>query len=223
MKALQEGDEPYGVEVLDALEIAFSPERLRTYKAACGGNLSQAIYLYNWNTTISQALYGPLQVFEITTRNAINRQLAVKYGDKWFEVSKPVIFADTQSEKIAKVVARFDKNRAIVLGDVVADLSFGFWSDLVAHQFYDELWKVALHRAFPNRPRGTKRSTLANPFIRLNTLRNRIAHHEPIWNRDLERDYKLTIELTSWICPITSDWADKNNDFRERFSLKRRG
>lgn len=208
------------VELFAALEVSFSQERLRSYKASCNNDPQKTIELYLWNSIISQALYRPLQVLEVSTRNAMNRQLCDKYGSSWYRNQNPVLFSDPQAEKITKVIGRFDKQRPIVVGDVVADLSFGFWSDLVDHQTYDELWKVALHKAFPNRPKGTKRSTAAVPFRRLNTLRNRIAHHEPIWTRNLKYDYELTIQLISWICPTTSAWAAQSNDFQACLSLK---
>lgn len=215
-------DTPSEVDDLNLLEVALSPERLHRYRASSNNDLSKAIQLYLWNTNISQALYGPLQVLEVTTRNSINRQFCAKFGTNWYQNSDPILFVDPQAEKISKVVSRFDKPRPITVGDVVADLSFGFWSDLIDHQIYDELWKTTLHKAFPNRPKGTKRNTAAIPFKRLNTLRNRIAHHEPIYNRDLEYDYNLTIEILSWICPTTSHWAAINNNFKAQFAVKPR-
>ncbi|WP_420612529.1 hypothetical protein [Candidatus Spongiisocius sp.] len=35
---------------------------------------------------------------------------------------------------------------------------------------------------------------------RLHFLRNRIAHHEPIYRRNLARDYRQLLEVVGWIC-----------------------
>ena len=198
-----------------ALFEALSPERLAAYLKAAGGDRAKALRLYVWKTAMSEALYGPLQGLEVVLRNAVNRELCAKYGDQWFRNAKPALFIDQQAEKLEKTISRFDKSRVLTVNDVVADLSFGFWSDLFDHQMYDELWKQTLHKAFSHRPKGVKRNTIAIPVKRLNTLRNRIAHHEPIWNRDLQKDYDLIIELTSWIAPIASDWMEHQSRFAQ--------
>jgi len=51
-------DEP----VLGALEASLSPERFGTYLGATSGDRTEAMRLYTWNTALSAAFYGPLQV-----------------------------------------------------------------------------------------------------------------------------------------------------------------
>jgi len=197
----------YTKDVLDALEKAFTPQRLSPYKIRAKNNLEKALDFYIWNTQVGQALYAPLQTLEVAMRNSINRELVAKFSDKWYENKTPVLFDEKQFEKITSAIKRYDKGGPVPLNHIVSDLSFGFWSNLIDHKMYDELWKQSLHKAFPNRPKGTKRSNAAIPCTRLNTLRNRIAHHEAIFNRDLQTDYDLIIELTAWICPLTSSWS----------------
>ena len=43
---------------------------------------------------------------------------------------------------------------------------------------------------------------------RLNFLRNRIAHHEPIHQRDLAHDHAEVLEPIGWICPECRAWAE---------------
>lgn len=202
----------YTPEILSALESSISKERLKSYMAATA-NVEDAIRLYLWNTAVSDTLYAPLQTLEVSLRNSINRELSALYGTKWYENKKPTLFVDAQADKITKVISRFDKNRPLTTSDVVAGLSFGFWADLIEHKVYENLWNKCIHKSFPHRPAGTKRSTAAIPVKRLNTLRNRIAHHEPIWNRNLQHDYDLIIGLISWICPATSEWTKRHNRF----------
>jgi hypothetical protein len=40
----------------------------------------------------------------------------------------------------------------------------------------------------------------------LRFLRNRIAHHEPIHQRSLQRDLSYVFELSGWICAESSAW-----------------
>jgi hypothetical protein len=61
------------------------------------------------------------------------------------------------------------------------------------------LWRPALHRAFPNSRR--RRVDVHKPIPALRDLRNRIAHHEPIFGRPLAAEYQTILEVTGWISP----------------------
>ncbi len=41
----------------------------------------------------------------------------------------------------------------------------------------------------------------------LHLLRNRIAHHEPIFRRNLARDHAQLLELIGWMCADSQTWA----------------
>ena len=45
----------------------------------------------------------------------------------------------------------------------------------------------------------------------LQTFRNRIAHHEPIFIRHLEADYDSLLTVTGWICPRTREWIEHHS------------
>ena len=79
VKTSPEGD------LLDGLEAAFSLERLGTYLRAAQGDRKKALRLYTWNTALCAAFYGPLQGLEVALRNATHRQLAVCYGEEWYD------------------------------------------------------------------------------------------------------------------------------------------
>ena len=53
---------------------------------------------------------------------------------------------------------------------------------------------------------GMNRKQAHAALDQLRILRNRIAHHEPIFNRDLADDYRQILEVTGWISPTTSEW-----------------
>jgi SAICAR synthetase len=40
----------------------------------------------------------------------------------------------------------------------------------------------------------------------LNNLRNRIAHYEPIYHRQLNLELDSLLVITRWICPDAADW-----------------
>ena len=71
---------------------------------------------------------------------------------------------------------------------LIAELSFGFWTNLVGHRFARVVWVPGLHRAFPRFRRVSgapiARQPVAYRFDYLRNFRNRIAHHEPIFKVD---------------------------------------
>jgi hypothetical protein len=46
---------------------------------------------------------------------------------------------------------------------------------------------------------------------RLNALRNRVAHHEPIHQVPLEDRWDDLLRVASWICPITAAWIQSSS------------
>jgi hypothetical protein len=88
---------------------------------------------------------------------------------------------------------------------LIAKLTFGFWTYIFAPKEFAAAGSTLLG-VFPNRPFGTNQKIVFQNLIKVNELRNRIAHHEPICfesntvstNRT-ERRYKLLLELLEWL------------------------
>lgn len=59
---------------------ALSPERVAPYVRATGGDLDAGVRLYEWNLTISGALFEALGILEVVLRNALNSQLTAQHG-----------------------------------------------------------------------------------------------------------------------------------------------
>ncbi len=203
-------------EILDEIEVSLSPERLETYLDEVGGNRIKAVRLYTWNTAISAAFYGPLQALEVALRNAMNHELARVYGQAWYDNQKAGLDDNCLSQiKREKEYLR-KNNFPANPPQMIASLSFGFWVSLLGRgsliantkaNYEMTLWRPALRPAFPH----TKRLTRAHIHERLKflkTLRNRIAHHEPIFRRQLEKDYEDILEITSWIVPHKRNWIE---------------
>ena len=72
------GDEPDTARLAAAL----APERLAPYRRATGGDLNEAVRLYEWNLAVSDALYEALGILEVVLRNALSTQLAVPLGPR---------------------------------------------------------------------------------------------------------------------------------------------
>ena len=185
---------------LAALDGSFSAERLRTYLKLASGNHGDAMRMYAQNVALGSAFYGPLQTLEVALRNAVNNVLADSHGDFWFED-----FALLKRSELASVKrATQNVRKQLTAGRVVAELNFGFWVALFARPYEARLWRTNLHRLFAPQP---KRYELHGQLDRLRTLRNRVAHHEPILQRDLQTDYDKIIWILQMLSPTTAAWT----------------
>ena len=210
----------YTNDILDELEASFSGERLATYLHAAQGDREKAIRLHVWNTAVSAAFYGPLQGLEVTLRNAMHRRLADRYGGPWYDNVKAGLDRGAR-ERIAGARAELARDGH---GDdphrIVSALSFGFWVSLLGPggrlgdgrkaNYEMTLWRPALRGAFAHCAK-LNRKQAHRPLNALRTLRNRIAHHEPIFAQDLARDYERILEVTGWISPPTRAWIEHHS------------
>ncbi|GAA0589900.1 Abi family protein [Caenispirillum bisanense] len=205
----------YADDVLDDIERSLSPERFARYLNATQGNRKAAVHLYTWNTAVSAAFYGPLQGLEIALRNAMHRHLSAVYGTDWYD--NPAAGLDQGATKqIADAKNKLKGKYTVDAPHIVASLSFGFWVALLGRggkfdqseskaNYEMTLWRPALRAAFTTEA-PLKRRDAHEPLDYLRTLRNRIAHHEPIFERHLEKDHDGILQITGWLSPSSRDW-----------------
>lgn len=215
--------------LLDALVASLSPERVATYAAATGGDRVKAMRLYTWNTATSAAFYGPLQGLEVALRNAMHRELTMTYGQTWYD--NPACGFDGGTLRRIEG-AKDDLRRdgyAVDPPHLVAALPFGFWVALLGRggrggvlgapkrNYEMTLWRPCLHKAFPHA--RVSRVQAHQPLDYLRTLRNRIAHHEPVFARHLAADYRSILTVTGWICPKTRDWISHHSRIEDILNI----
>jgi hypothetical protein len=206
----------YSPEELEAIRQSLSKERLGSYMALATNDLRGAIRLYERNTSLSEALYGLLQGLEVSLRNAMHQALALGLGRKdWYD---SIVWQVAQQEQIANAKEGLQKKgKPITPGGMVAELSLGFWVGLTGPKYSVDLWEQHLYKAFPNAKLGRKQ--LNKRLERIRILRNRVAHHEPILSRDLEKDVDSILETIGWISRDTERWVRQTNCFIERFRM----
>ena len=186
-----------------------------------GVALPRALQLYTRNTQLSAAFYGPLQGLEIALRNALHRQLTRLYGAAWY--NNPAAGFDLGGlERIATAKTEIERaGQSATPSRLVAALSFGFWVSLVgaggridptgSRATYEmTLWRPALRGAFPHH-RPLTRKQVHQPLNALRKLRNRIAHHEPIFARPLLEDHQRILEVSGWISPGVRTWVERHS------------
>jgi hypothetical protein len=218
------------------------------YLAAAGGDLQSALDLYVWNIGASSALFGPLQVLEVTFRNAMDRELRRQFGPSWPSApgfvsvatraraassrSPDLLYGVRSARKILAGVFRSTHGASAPIpsfstDDIVAAMTFGSWTTMLSASFEPQLWDPALRKAFPNYTSvsgGTfSRRPVAARFDDLRILRNRVMHHEPLIKRlSLVTDYDSIVEACAWISDDAADWIQHHARFRDVLSVRDR-
>ncbi len=192
----------YGSEVCAALSDGLSIDRFQTYLTKAGTEAA-ALQLYAWNTAIAAAFHGPLQACEVILRNAVHETLSDAYGATWFDQAAPLQNAERSLVHTAEGGILVRRN-PMTPGRVIAELSFGFWVRLFSNRYDRSLWRTDLAKRFAPRP---QRKDLHDQLDRLRTLRNRIAHHEPIFQRNLNDDFNRVVDILMRLSPDTANWV----------------
>lgn len=193
----------YTKENIEKIVKSISEDRLSTYLNVQNGDIKSALELYLKNIEYSASLFVPLQGLEVALRNSLNDVICVHYDKAdWFD---DIPLNDGAKKIIKRARKTAQKNRENArISHVVAELPLGFWLSMLNKSYHQSLWIPFLHKAFPEAKKA--RSEIHERLDHIRTLRNRIAHHEPIFKRHLEQDYQSIIEVLSWICPETAEW-----------------
>jgi hypothetical protein len=98
---------------------------------------------------------------------------------------------------------------------VIAELNFGFWRFLFTKD--RENWIGSTVRsAFPNAPKAARASDVSDIHKLVSAiyeLRNRIAHHEPIWWTRLHYRHDDALRLLGYICTDTRNFVGSQSRF----------
>jgi|SRR6185437_4561768 len=199
------------------LQEMLSTPRLEKYLVARGGDLHQALSLYEWNTRLSEAFYTPLQCMEICLRNKLSDQLSAAYGVDWL-VSQTIPLENDAREQIESAMRDIEtRGKTLTSGAVVAELSFGFWVALLGPRYDATLWRKALYLVFLENGKRIRRDRVHGRLNALRRFRNRIAHHEPIFLSNLPNTHREIIETTNWMCSVTAAWSVHQSRFQVIF------
>ncbi len=193
---------------------AISQPRMAAYQAHCGGDRDHALELYAWNAQVSAAFWETLGYLEVILRNALVTQLQQRHhlkrnpGHSWLDDLRRELDQRARDD-IATARGRVHtKGKAPSDGQTIAELGFGFWRYLLASRYATTLWPD-LASAFPNAP-SRSRTTIEAPVKALHVFRNRLAHHEPVWNKHLvARQHDIHTVLDA-IDPVLKAWVTKN-------------
>lgn len=193
-----------------SLEQAVSGERLSRYQLPDGSDIDTAVN-YLWNIALSESLYPSLAAIEVTLRNSIHNALTEREGtDMWFRTLLEPGQLSTYAQTHLSLYNRLKRTEPSA-GQLVAELTFGFWTTLLSQPYHQALWALnrtaMVRQVFPHLPpTPSNRHFVHQRFNDIRILRNRIMHHEPIWYRPrLHDEWKEMIEAIGWISPVMRD------------------
>lgn len=197
-----------GPHPIHALSEIISPLRLGTYLNAAGHDPDRALSLYLWNAKVGEAFHLPIQSVEVGLRNRVSNGIAFAFGaDWWREPAFAAIIEAEQRDAIATTLRRLaSRGKKAETGQVIANLSFGFWVAMLHSRYGPSIWSSHLRAAFPNLPPAVERHLIHKEARDVADFRNRLWHHEPIFRRDLGRDYSRCMCLVHWLCPTKAAW-----------------
>lgn len=200
---------------IGSLRNALSEERLRAYSLPEDTDDIDSVARYLWNLALCSALQPALHTLEVTVRNhlfAVSRKIVDETTlsfDKvpcWLD-ARPSLLANRERETVerAKEMIRIRRS-PMTEGRLVSVLGFGFWVSLCKRPYEQgrtagpDLWPALTTKGFPHLPRAKRtRSQVYHALNPLRNLRNRVSHHEAIWDRRLNRSHRQIIETIAWI------------------------
>lgn len=197
----------------EAVFAAMSRARMANYLTACDGDETVALELYTWNSQVSAAFWETLGHVEVALRNAIATRLQLRHVHRrrtgsWLDDHHQELDPKARHD-IRKARNRVrKKHKPVSDGQTIAELTFGFWRFLLAKQYNTGLWPD-LARGFPHAP-DKARHTVEHPVKRLHEFRNRLAHHEPVWDKPLAAYHQDGCDVLGYIDPAFAAWVDKN-------------
>ena len=195
-----------------------SKERLTRYIDACGGNKRKGITLYRYNLSLSSEMLKIISCFEVALRNRIDYTLAPVFGRDWLRDSclSGGIFDNPKTNGtkiiIGKAYNGLLKDGLYTPTKLMAEMEFGVWKYMFSGPQYAATGQNLL-TIFPQKPKSTPRLSIDNKHVfneldRINQIRNRIAHHEPICflmhqnTKSVEyatNEYNRILKLFSWM------------------------
>jgi hypothetical protein len=233
-------------QLVTDLRRAVSQPRLDAYRPLGGSNLDMVVNYY-WNIALSEALYPGLALLEVSLRSSVHEALTVREGtDMWFRnLLEPGQLRDYANACLT--LLHRQKGTQPTSRQIVAELTFGFWTTLLSKPYHQTLWApnhaALVKSVFPNLPpTPSNRHYIHQRYNNLRFLRNRIMHHEPIWDgvklpqrpraalSDLHRELRETIGWISSSAQLGFDQVDRftavlndrqqlESDLKSRFSI----
>lgn len=217
-------------EELKKYEAIYSVERLSSFIYSDNDTIEDIKIRYNCNVKISQTLYPELCILEVILRNAINTALKSKISETWLEdeIRHNTLLKDDDYKLLLSAYNITEKEcrsnkKALTTGKIVANLNFGFWTNLCMKKYSASIWnkKQCFKSVFVNYPnKRPEISIISKKLYAIRKLRNRIFHYEQIFRypeKTLEL-YNTIIEILSYLPSDEFNVVKNNSNFLDTYN-----
>ena len=191
---------------------------MRRYVNATDGNKRKGMMLYRYNLSLSSEMLKIISCFEVALRNKIDGTLEPIFGNDWLRDSclPGGIFDNFRTLKTKHIIVNAYQgllsNNKYTPTKLMAEMEFGIWKYMYSGPQYAATQQKLLS-VFPDKPKSSSQQHIDNKYIfneldKINQIRNRIAHHEPICFKAKQPDksvsyafteYQRILKLFSWM------------------------
>lgn len=204
------------VSISDKIIKSLTEERLNPYFSVTN-DMEKALALYIWNIDVGGALYTSIHALEILLRNAIHTHLKIN-NEFWFDDDNIILLKKQRTDiNNARAVLK-NKKESLSAEKIIAKVPLSFWIELFSITYDTTLCRKIIKPVFPCAPKGTMRKKIYNSLKPIQQLRNSIAHHEPIFNQNLNEIHTEIYALIQWICTDSATWFQKHDRFQEVYT-----
>lgn len=188
------------------IEEIISSQRLGRYLRAAGHDTNKAMKLYGWNMQLSEAFFPSLSAAEVCLRNKISKRLRELHGEDWWCKSELLDQLGKAKGQMKWAQKKLRKKGDVTEGGIIAELTFGFWAKMLLPKYEQILW-TEFRSTFEQLPDNINYAQFFERCDAIREFRNRIFHHEPIFDYDLSLREKEILELITWISPEKAKWV----------------
>ena len=182
-------------------------KRLSIYKKSVKSN-TDALLLYQLNARLSGLMLEVAGGFEIVLRNAVAKSIRGHFQrEDWYSDSRSKDRLDRRRKGDIKnacdelTQAGKDQNS----DRIIAELTFHFWVALHEGKHRHRFWVPFLREIWP---KGQDLKKLHKDLSKIRNLRNRIAHHEPIFASRWTASAKPVLKRLEQLSPEHRAWLD---------------
>lgn len=202
-----------------------SDQRLCRYAPAAADDGVAREDIYIWNCDLSEAFHFALHIAEISCRNSIHSALLYK-GDRWFENTTFLGLLNGERKQSLLGVINSEMRQHGDLMDahhLTSSLPFGFWEHLTTKRFQRFLFPKGFQRNFQHAPANARLQDLQKLIESVRRWRNRIAHHNAIFDKKPSSKYQDILRLISWSSPELETWVAKRCKVNQTINARPKG
>lgn len=224
---------------LDRIRRTISADRFAAYHRSGDRDDFDVLARYLWNAMLCEALYPAMQAFEVALRNSLYSAIESVYpasaGDcndvtSWLDFRVPIIHPN-EVHRISDAKSELSRRgKPLTVGGLVAELNLNFWRKLLHKPYGDRaitapgnFWPRLIPAVFPAVDRKFNNiARISDAVDQIHAMRNRMFHHEPIFDRVLQKHGTL-LRVIHWIEPELGATVREFDRFPETFSLQPEG